>query len=130
MTPRTKVGRNRAAAVICPVVRRDRGNRSQVVVELIGRPDGTTAEPALHPPIEPPSCARVMKPVARATAATGSGATLRRVTTLAPDKEPACPGPTDARRRTETQLPDRAAERTLAVREVAFRDVSRATWDS
>ena len=49
------------------------------------------------------------------------------MTTLAPDKEPACPGPTDARRPTQTQS-DRAA-RSLVVRQVAFGDIARSTWD-
>lgn len=52
------------------------------------------------------------------------------MTTLAPDKEPACPGTIDARRDSH---PDRhlvtVADRPLFARRVAFGDVPRDTWD-
>jgi CelD/BcsL family acetyltransferase involved in cellulose biosynthesis len=52
------------------------------------------------------------------------------VTTLAPDKEPACPGPTDARQPTESDRDRKpVADRPLVARRVAFGDVPRETWD-
>ena len=49
------------------------------------------------------------------------------MTTLAPVKEPACPGSTDARR---PDLPNSAPDRPrLAARPVAVGDIPRATWD-
>src|SRR5690349_5441924 len=126
ITPRTKVGRKRAPADIGAVlVRVRRGSRGQVV-EDISAPDGTTPRASLHHPIDPArrGDARVMKPVARATDSAGLGATLARVTTLAPDKEPACPGTIDARRPFQNQHPrSEPDERPLAVRPIGFGDV-------
>jgi len=52
------------------------------------------------------------------------------VTTLAPDKEPACPGLVDARRPNPSDR-DRTAppDRSLVARRLAFGDVPRETWD-